>query len=77
MTTAVHCERPLRIVADRVTKKYRSQRLGAASGPALADASLTVHDGEFVSLVGPSGCGKTTLLKICAGLIAPTSGSIE
>ena len=41
----------------------------AASGPveALADISLTVGAGEFVSLVGPSGCGKSTLLRIVAG----------
>jgi ABC-type nitrate/sulfonate/bicarbonate transport system ATPase subunit len=43
---------------------------------ALDDVSLTLAAGEFVSIVGPSGCGKTTLLKILAGLIAPTAGSI-
>jgi len=43
---------------------------------AIENISLTVQDGEFVSLLGPSGCGKTTLLSIIAGLITPTEGSV-
>lgn len=35
---------------------------------ALAKTSLTVKDGEFVSIIGPSGCGKSTLLDIIAGI---------
>src|SRR5689334_2926265 len=44
---------------------------------ALDDISLTVQDGEFVSIVGPSGCGKTTLLRIMAGLDTPSHGRFE
>jgi NitT/TauT family transport system ATP-binding protein len=44
---------------------------------ALANVDLTVHSGEFVSLLGPSGCGKSTLLKLMAGLAVPSSGTIE
>ena len=51
----------------------------AASGPveALADISLSVGAGEFVSLVGPSGCGKSTLLRIVAGLRPCTKGTVN
>ncbi|HEX9440009.1 MAG TPA: ABC transporter ATP-binding protein [Roseiflexaceae bacterium] len=43
---------------------------------ALEDVALSVTAGEFLSIVGPSGCGKTTLLRIFAGLLPPTSGSV-
>jgi NitT/TauT family transport system ATP-binding protein len=44
---------------------------------ALADFSLKVDGGRFVSVVGPSGCGKTTLLRMAAGLIAWDGGEIR
>ena len=43
----------------------------------LRDLSFTVAEHEFVCLVGPSGCGKTTLLRVLAGLTAPTSGQVR
>ena len=43
---------------------------------ALHNTSISVADGEFVSIVGPSGCGKSTFLRLASGLIAPTSGTI-
>ena len=43
---------------------------------ALNDASLSIREGEFFSLLGPSGCGKTTLLRMIAGFDEPTSGAI-
>lgn len=43
---------------------------------ALEDIDLAVTDGEFVSIVGPSGCGKSTILRLIAGLIVPTSGTL-
>lgn len=41
---------------------------------ALRDISLTVEQGEFVTLIGHSGCGKSTLLNLVSGLTVPTSG---
>ena len=43
---------------------------------ALRDASFSVREHEFVSLLGPSGCGKSTALRIIAGLLEPTSGDV-
>ena len=44
---------------------------------AVAGVSLDVGAGEFVSVVGPTGCGKSTLLNVGAGLLAPSTGSVE
>ena len=44
---------------------------------AVNDFSLELQSGEFVSLLGPSGCGKTTTLRMIAGFMPPTSGTIE
>ena len=45
--------------------------------PALAGIDLTVHTGEFISVVGPSGCGKSTLLNMIAGLEVPDAGTVS
>jgi NitT/TauT family transport system ATP-binding protein len=56
---------------------------GSGSNAATADtlavssASISVEQGEFVSVVGPSGCGKSTLLKLIAGLVKPSRGSVK
>jgi len=44
---------------------------------AVSDVDLELSHGNLVCLLGPSGCGKTTLLRLIAGLEAPTSGRIE
>ena len=43
---------------------------------AVTDVSISMFNGEFVSLVGTSGCGKSTILRMIAGLISPTTGEI-
>jgi multiple sugar transport system ATP-binding protein len=42
----------------------------------VKDISLTVNEGEFLTLLGPSGCGKSTLLRLIAGLEPPTRGQV-
>jgi multiple sugar transport system ATP-binding protein len=42
----------------------------------VRDLSLTVADGEFLTLLGPSGCGKSTILRMIAGLETPSAGEI-
>ncbi len=43
---------------------------------ALDGVSVSIEDGEFVSVAGPSGCGKTTLLNMLGGLDDPTEGKV-
>jgi len=53
-----------------------SMQYGSAA-PVLASVSFDVKQGAFLCIVGPSGCGKTTLLRMLAGLIQPTGGTVE
>src|SRR5262245_58934279 len=57
---------------DKTFVTVRNDRIHA-----LDDISLDVHEREFVTVVGPSGCGKTTLLKILAGLVPPSAGTVR
>ena len=43
---------------------------------ALTDINFHVNPGELVAVIGPSGSGKSTFLKVIAGLLEPTSGSV-
>lgn len=54
---------------QNVTKRF-------ADVTAIDSVSLSVHSGEFLTLLGPSGCGKTTLLRMIAGFDRPDSGRV-
>lgn len=62
------------LFARNLSKEYKSKR---GEVLALEDISIHIKDHEFVSVVGPSGCGKTTLLRLIAGLIEPSTGTID
>jgi NitT/TauT family transport system ATP-binding protein len=54
-----------------------SYRTATGVLPAIADVTLSVAQGSFVSILGPSGCGKSTLLKIAAGLLPASGGAVR
>ena len=58
------------LVLENLSKRYGDQF-------AVEAISLSIAQGEFVSLLGPSGCGKTTTLQMIAGFVEPTAGSIR
>ncbi|WP_230532004.1 ABC transporter ATP-binding protein [Microvirga roseola] len=60
---------PAQLTFENIVQVYGSQR-------ALDGVSLQVEPGEIICLLGHSGCGKTTLLRIAAGIEAPTSGRV-
>jgi spermidine/putrescine transport system ATP-binding protein len=62
-------------VSDAVEIENLTRRFGDVT--ALDGVSVSVHRGEFFSLLGPSGCGKTTLLRIIAGLDVPDAGTVR
>lgn len=56
--------------AENLTKKYFNK-------VALDNVDITLESGKILGLLGPNGSGKTTFLKIAAGILRPTSGSIK
>ena len=62
------------ISVSGITKKFV---LKDRTITAVDNISLSIQDGDFITVVGPSGCGKSTLLHIIGGLLAPDTGSIS
>lgn len=59
-----------RLRATKITKRYGRRTV-------LDGVDLSVHAGEVVAMIGANGCGKSTMLRICAGLVAPDSGHVR
>ncbi len=62
------------IALERVGKRFAGRDGGVVE--ALRDITLSVAAGEFVAIVGASGCGKSSLLRLVAGLVPPTGGTV-
>jgi len=61
------------VKTEALTKTYG---FGAAAVAALDSVSISINNGEFVTVMGPSGCGKSTLLHLIGGLDRPTEGRV-
>jgi len=67
---------PPAVQLDRVAVRFPAPAGEQQGYTAIANVSLTVTDGEFLSVVGPTGCGKSTILNMISGLLAPSEGSV-
>ena len=68
---------PAALQLQNVSCSFAARDKHSAGYTAVAGVSLTVGAGEFVAVVGPTGCGKSTLLNMGAGLLAPSSGTVQ
>jgi len=68
---------PVHSLEGRIELKNVSFKYGGPESPnILQNINLELAPGKMVALVGRSGCGKTTLIKLIAGLLEPTAGTI-
>jgi NitT/TauT family transport system ATP-binding protein len=77
VAAAARASQPGSAVEDAIVEIRGISKTYGADVEALRDIDLDLPRGKLTSLLGPSGCGKTTLLKIVAGLVKPTAGTIR
>jgi NitT/TauT family transport system ATP-binding protein len=65
------------LALDNITCTFAARDNRAQRYTAVKDTTLRIAPGEFVSVVGPTGCGKSTLLNVGAGLLEPSSGTVN
>ncbi|MGO1467473.1 MAG: ABC transporter ATP-binding protein [Microbacterium gubbeenense] len=65
------------LLVDGLRKIYPAPTPQAEAVEAIRNLTFSIPQGQLVCIVGPSGAGKTTLLKCIAGLLPPTSGTLE
>ncbi len=65
------------LLLERITCTFASRESQSERYTAVADTTVSVGAGEFVSVVGPTGCGKSTLLNVAAGLLSPSAGDVR
>lgn len=63
-----------KVVLEKISKTYKTKK---QTVKVLSDVSVTVYEGEFVTIIGASGCGKSTLLRIIAGLDTDYEGVLK
>ena len=71
MNSATVVQRNELLRMSHIEKKFRGDIV------ALRNLNLSIKEGDFLSLLGPSGCGKSPALRLIAGLLSPTSGTID
>lgn len=64
---------PQAVLLENVSREFGH---GPARRPVVDSVSLSIPEGQFLSIMGPSGCGKSTLLNLIGGLDEPTAGTV-
>jgi NitT/TauT family transport system ATP-binding protein len=77
MTVQMTLPNPPALLLDNISCTFISKADRTQRYTAVADTTLSIAPGEFVSVVGPTGCGKSTLLNVAAGLTVPSTGSVQ
>ena len=71
--------KPVMLSLEEVSLSYQSRRQSFDHGShhVLERVSLDIHEGETLGIIGRNGVGKTTMLRLMAGILAPTSGRVR